>query len=76
MQRQTKDASELKALILKDLHKEPGCEHVTEIVIQRLEKLENGANWTVKEFEPAPNKMCQTVLLNIVRMLQLSFDVP
>lgn len=33
MQRHTKEASQLKELILADLHKEPGCEHVTDFVI-------------------------------------------
>ncbi|SJM30586.1 hypothetical protein [Mesorhizobium delmotii] len=52
MQRHAKEASELKALILADLHKEPGCGHVTDFVIQRLETKKNGANWTVKYLDP------------------------
>jgi hypothetical protein len=75
MERHTKDAADLKALILRDLHKEPGCEEVSEIVIQRLETRENGANWTVKEFESAPKEVCRGVLQNIVRFLQLSYDI-
>jgi hypothetical protein len=76
MRRHTKDASELKALILADLHKEPGCEDVTDFVILRLETRENGANWTVKDFEPGPNKVCLGILRNIVRLMQLNFDLP
>jgi hypothetical protein len=75
MQRYTKDASELTALILADLHKEPGCEYVTDFVIQRLETRENGANWTVKYIDPSPDKTCENILRNIVRFLQLSFDL-
>ncbi|WP_248447729.1 hypothetical protein [Sinorhizobium meliloti] len=76
MQRHTKEASELKELILADLHKEPGCEHVTDLVIQRLETKENGANWTVKYLGPDQEKVCETILINIARMLQLNFDLP
>ncbi|RWC32443.1 MAG: hypothetical protein EOS70_17175 [Mesorhizobium sp.] len=76
MQRHTKEASELKALILADLHKEPGCEHVTDFMIQRLETKENGANWTVKYLDPNQDKVCETILINIARMLQLNFDLP
>jgi hypothetical protein len=76
MQRHTKEASELKALILADLHKEPGCEHVTDFAIQRLETRENGANWTVKYLDPNQDKVCETILINIARMLQLNFDLP
>ncbi|AEG57730.1 hypothetical protein CN233_10405 [Sinorhizobium meliloti] len=76
MQRHTKEASQLKELILADLHKEPGCEHVTDFVIQRLETKENGANWTVKYLDPNQEKVCQTILINIARMLQLNFDLP
>ncbi|RUU98580.1 hypothetical protein EOB36_23095 [Mesorhizobium sp. M6A.T.Cr.TU.017.01.1.1] len=76
MQRHIKEASELKALILADLHEEPGCEHVTDFVIQRLETKENGANWTVKYLDPNQDKVCETILKNIARMLQLNFDLP
>ncbi|WP_041415667.1 hypothetical protein [Sinorhizobium fredii] len=76
MQRHTKEASELKELILADLHKEPGCEYVTDFVIQRLETRENGANWTVKYLDTNQDKVCETILINIARMLQLSFDLP
>ena len=75
MQRHIMGSSELKALILTDLEKEPGCEHVTDFVIQRLETRENGANWTVKYLDPNQDKVCETILINIVRMLQLNFDI-
>jgi hypothetical protein len=76
MERHTKDAAELKELILADLQKEPGCEYVRDFVIQRLDGLENGANWTVKYLDPKLDKVCADILRNIVRLLQLNFDLP
>ena len=75
MQRHIMGSSDLRTLILTDLQKEPGCEHVTDFVIQRLETRENGANWTVKYLDPNQDKVCETILINIVRMLQLNFDL-
>jgi hypothetical protein len=76
MQRHTKDAAELRAMILADLQKEPGCEYVTDFIIQRIDTLENGANWTVKYLDPKQDKVCEGILKNIARFLQLSFDLP
>jgi hypothetical protein len=75
MQRHTRDADQLKALIIGDLQKEPGCEYVRDFAIQRLDTLENGANWTVKYLDPKLDKVCADILKNIVRLLQLNFDL-
>jgi hypothetical protein len=75
MQRHTKDAPELRALILADLQKEPGCEYLTDFVIQKIDTLENGANWTVQYLDPKQDKVCEGILKNIARLLQLNFDL-
>jgi hypothetical protein len=75
MQRHTKDAADFRALILADLQKEPGCEYVTDFVIQRIGTLENGANWTVKYLDPKQDKVCEGILKNIARLQQLNFDL-
>jgi hypothetical protein len=75
MQRHTKAAADFRAPILADLQKEPGCEYVTDLVIQRIDALENGANWTVKNQDPKQDKVCEVKLKNIARLLQPNFDL-
>jgi hypothetical protein len=43
MRRLTKDASELKAIILHNLRDQPGCQAIQDVDLKRLEVREHGA---------------------------------
>ncbi len=77
MRRTTKDASELKAIILHNLRDQPGCDAIEDVDLEKIEVRQHGANWTVKDYHPAsvPKDACKGALETVVPYLQAQFDM-
>jgi hypothetical protein len=75
--RQALPRSKLEAMILEFLQAYPHCREATAVVIRRLDKLENGANWTLESYNSgrALREHCDPALKLIVPIVQHHFDL-
>ena len=64
-------------MILEFLQAYPHCREATAVVIRRLDKLENGANWTLESYNSgrALREHCDPALKLIVPIVQHHFDL-
>jgi hypothetical protein len=75
--RQALPRSKLEAMILEFLQAYPHCREATAVVIRRLDRLENGANWTLDSYNSgrALREHCDPALKLIVPIVQHHFDL-
>jgi hypothetical protein len=72
-----KTRSELEDLLLGYLRDAPNCKEASDVCVQRVERRQNGANWTVRHFNSgrALQDSCARAMRAIVPLVQRHFDL-
>ena len=72
-----KTRSELETLLLGYLRDAPNCKEASRVSVQRIERPQNGANWTVQHYDSgrALREQCERAMRAIVPLVQRHFDL-